>query len=229
MGRKAYFTETEIFEAADRLAAEGKEVSATALLDRLGGGSLTTVYKHLAAWKQDRPAQMQTPQPVDLPDAVRTAFASAWKVAVAESAKDLQAVREKAAEDVKAAQRQFSEALDAIERLEKEAEIEAGKQEALAAKVEELEGALQKSQTENASLKATAEQLQHQVKSQETELERVHKDNDQQRHRHEQSTAELRNEKEAAIKDAAESRGRAEELAKQNSQLLERLTDRKPQ
>ena len=43
MGRNARFTEEEVFQAADALVAEGKEVSASSLLATLGGGSLTTI------------------------------------------------------------------------------------------------------------------------------------------------------------------------------------------
>ena len=215
MGRKSFFTESEVFEAADRLAAEGKEVSATALLNALGGGSLTTIYKHLKAWQESRPAQMQTPHPIDLPEPVKTAFAAAWKVAMSESAKDLQAVREKAAEEVKTAQRQFAEALESIERLEKEAEAEANRIDGLTAKVAELEAALQKSETENAAVKATAEQLRHQVKSQEAELERVHKDMEAQRQRHQGETDKL--------KEAAQLA--QDKAAKQMDELKAQLTD----
>jgi hypothetical protein len=47
VGRKALYNEQEVFQAADSLASEGKEVTAMALLGALGGGSLTTIYKHM--------------------------------------------------------------------------------------------------------------------------------------------------------------------------------------
>ena len=55
MGRKALFTEEQVFETADRLVTDGKEVTASSLLAALGGGSLTTIYKHMAAWLASRP------------------------------------------------------------------------------------------------------------------------------------------------------------------------------
>jgi len=52
MGRKALHTQEEVFQAADALAANGKEVTPTTLRDALGGGSLTTIYKHIDAWQE---------------------------------------------------------------------------------------------------------------------------------------------------------------------------------
>jgi Plasmid replication region DNA-binding N-term len=218
MGRKAYFTESEVFEAADRLAAEGKEVSATALLDRLGGGSLTSVYKYLRAWLDDRPAQMQSPQAIDLPEQVKVAFSSAWRVAAAEAAKDVQAIKEKAAEEVRATQKQFAEALEQIERLEKESEAEATRTEALTARLSDLESALQEAEKESAAAKAALDQLRQLADAQQAQLEKR------------DSELEMtRSQKEAAMREAAENKGRLQELEKQNNDLLSRLTSHKPQ
>lgn len=42
-GIRALYTQDQVFDTADRLAAEGKDVTATNLLSELGGGSLTTI------------------------------------------------------------------------------------------------------------------------------------------------------------------------------------------
>lgn len=184
MGRKAFFTKEEIFEAADTLVAEGKEVTATALLDILGGGSFTTIYRHLKAWQEKRPELAAPSKPAEIPEQVQTAFSSAWKVAMNEAARETAAVKEKAASDVKAAQRQLEEVLGQIDRLESESETDHQKIEDLSARVAELEADLQKSQSDATSYKATAEQLKHQVKSQESELERMHAELDRERDKH---------------------------------------------
>ncbi|MBX9771460.1 MAG: DNA-binding protein, partial [Candidatus Obscuribacterales bacterium] len=54
MGRRGSITETQVFEAADALVAQGREVTPTALLNSLGSGSFTTIYKHLSAWQSSR-------------------------------------------------------------------------------------------------------------------------------------------------------------------------------
>jgi chromosome segregation ATPase len=292
MGRRGSISEEQVFEAADALVAQGKEVTPTALLGSLGSGSFTTIYKHLSAWEASR-ATAVTDRAAVIPETVLSAFGAAWRAASAEAGKEVLAVKEQAAEDVAAAKAQFQEALETIERLEAESEADASRIDALSAKIAELEKALHQAENENAALKATSEQLRHQVKSQQSELDRVHKDADSERKRHqeemakatasasaaqdkaitqieqlrqqvtdvqtklekaereraesqikaqeaagradkaeeralksEQETAQARKDKEAAIKEAAELRGKANALDVQNKDLLARLSDK---
>lgn len=180
MARRRAIEPDELFETANRLLAEGKDVTATALLDALGGGSLRTIYKHLETWQQNRPTKIETVSE-EMPPGVQVAFANAWRSATQEAARAIAAVKEKAAEEVAAAQKQFQDALENIGKLEQENDADAQEIENLKSKVAELEDSLRKSQTETATAKATAEQLRHQVKSQEAELERSHADLDKER------------------------------------------------
>ena len=225
MGRRGSISEEQVFEAADALVAQGKEVTPTALLSSLGSGSFTTIYKHLSAWESSR-ASAVTDRAAVIPEAVLSAFGAAWRAATAEAGKDVLAVKEKAAEDVAAARTQFQEALQTIERLETESEADATRLESLSAKVAELEKSLHQSENERAALKATCEQLQHQVKSQESDLARVHKESEAERKRHQEELAEARKEKDAAIRESAELRGKASSLEAQNKDLLTRLSER---
>ena len=292
MGRRGSISEEQVFEAADALVAQGKEVTPTALLGSLGSGSFTTIYKHLSAWEASR-ATAVTDRAAVIPETVLSAFGAAWRAASAEAGKEVLAVKEQAAEDVAAAKAEFQEALETIERLEAESEADANRIDTLSAKIAELEKALHQSENDKAALKATSEQLRHQVKSQESELERLHKDAESERKRHdqemskasasasaaqdkanaqieqlrqqaselqtklekaereraesqlkaqeaagradkaeeralksEQETAQARKDKEAAIKEAAELRGKADALGVQNKDLLARLSDK---
>lgn len=191
MARRPVVDREELFEAANRLQAEGKAVTALSLLEAVGGGSLTTIYKYLNEWESSRPTASAVTGNNEVPAAVTAAFVSTWKVAAAEAAKEVQAAKEKAAEEVEAAQKQFAGALEAIEKLEKEGEADAQQIESLKERVAQLEASLQKWQSESAANKATAEQLRHQVKSQEAELERVHADINKERTRYEQETMKL--------------------------------------
>lgn len=204
MGRKAFFTKEEIFQAADTLVAEGKEVTATTLLDILGGGSYTTIYRHLKDWQQERPELVVPNKPAEIPEQVQTAFTSAWKVAMNEAARETAAVKEKAADEVKAAQRQLEEALGQIDRLESDSEVDHERIEGLSARVAELGAALQKAQNDTTSYKATAEQLKLQVRSQESELERMHAELDKERTKHRQELEKLTQAAEAAADKAAQ-------------------------
>lgn len=225
MGRRGSISEEQVFEAADALVAQGKEVTPTALLSSLGSGSFTTIYKHLSAWESSR-ASAVTDRAAVIPEAVLAAFGAAWRAATAEAGREVLAVKEQAAEDVAAARTQFQEALQTIERLETESEADATRLESLSAKVAELEKSLHQSENERAALKATCEQLQHQVKSQESDLARVHKESEAERKRHQEELAEARKEKDAAIRESAELRGKASSLEAQNKDLLTRLSER---
>ncbi len=225
MGRRGSISEEQVFEAADALVAQGKEVTPTALLSSLGSGSFTTIYKHLSAWESSR-ASAVTDRAAVIPEAVLSAFGAAWRAATAEAGKEVLAVREQAAEDVAAARTQFQEALQTIERLEIESETDAARLESLSAKVAELEKSLHQSENERAALKATCEQLQHQVKSQESDLARVHKESESERKRHQEELTEARKDKDLAIRESAELRGKATTLEAQNKDLLTRLSER---
>ena len=207
MGRKAYFTEQEVMAAADELAAAGKEVTASALLDRLGGGSLTTIYKHLNVWRESRPALVQPVAAANMPEPVQTAFMAAWKVAASEAAKEAAAVKDRALEEVRVATRQFAEAQEHIARLEGELENSAGEVEDLKKHLAEREEAMQKSDLERAALAAKAEQLETQVAA----------------------VPKLEAAKEDAQKHAAQLEGQLEFLKQQNSDLINKLSQRDKQ
>ncbi|HEY9680634.1 MAG TPA: DNA-binding protein [Oculatellaceae cyanobacterium] len=112
--RRPVVSQEELFETANRLAAEGKPVTATTLLTALGGGSLTTIYKHLEAWKESRPEAAKATSANEIPDAVQNAFANAWRFVAAEGAREVALAKDKAAEEVKTVQKDFAEALNAI-------------------------------------------------------------------------------------------------------------------
>ena len=201
MGRKAFFTEQEIFEAADTLAAQGQEVSAQTLFKVMGGGSYTTIYKHLEAWRQSRPALVNPVIAMDLPEPVQTAFVAAWKVAASEAAREVSTVRDRAAEGVKAATKQLSEALEHIARLEAEIDDITADMEVLTAERDELKVAMQKLENDKAALAAKSEQLESQVAV----------------------VPRLEAAKEEAQKHAAQLEGQLEFLKKQNSELIDKL------
>lgn len=209
MAKRVAVSQQELFEVANRLYDEGKEVTAISLLKALGGGSLTTIYKYLEIWQKDRPVSGPANN-IDLPEVVKNSFASSWRVAVAEANREIEALREQAAEEVKAAERKFQEALEAIATLEKESEADAEQIEKLSSRITELEGNLSVAQAEIAASKTLAEQLQKQLEAQAKEM------------------IEIRAGKEEALKTAAALEGRLAELKQQNGDLMERLTKSEP-
>lgn len=194
MGRKAMHTQEQVFEVADRMAANGQEVTPTALLQALGGGSLTTIYKHLDAWqvsKKDAPVQAV----FEMPEPVKAAFNGAWQIAANEAAKEVTAIREKADIEVKAVVRRLDEAVSNIEHLESEADADETKIEALERQLLADKSAAENFATQavarESALSATVEQMRLQIEGQSTELVRVHADHDSARKAHADELARL--------------------------------------
>ncbi len=228
MARRAVIEREEVFSAARSLVAEGKEVTALTLLNMLKGGSLTTIYKHLADWNEQQTSKDASIAPTEIPEAVQSAILNTWRVATQEAGRHITAVKEKAAEEVKAAQKQFEDALEVIKKLETDTEEDASRIEKLEAQVAELETALNSAGNDNAALKATTDQMRHQVQAQQAELERLHKDIDADRTIHREEVARL-NADHAAAQERANTQAQEmrEQLAghQQRSSQLERERD----
>jgi len=204
MGRRATVDREELFDAANRLVLEGKEVSATELREMLGGGSFNTIYKFLNEWRAGQPSE-PPPSPDQIPALVQTAFLNTWRVATQEADRLLDEAKEKAAEEVREAQKQFADALKSIEKLEADSEADAREIESLKGRTGELEAELKDAQGKVAGLAATVEQVKQQ-------LEKVEKEK-----------ASDRKERDDAMKQAAELRGQLEAIKAQNAELLSRL------
>jgi chromosome segregation ATPase len=204
----------ELFETANRLQAEGKEVTALTLLDALGGGSLRTIYKHLEAWKQAKPAVVITGND-EMPESIRGIFAAAWRSATQEAGRQVLAVKEKAAEEVKEALQQFHGALEAIGKLEADADEAALQADQVKAQLAEVQAECSQAKADGAGFKATAEQMAKQVEKLEADLERLRAEADKDR-----------TGREAAATEAAELRGQLQALQVQNRELLDKLSER---
>ena len=198
MARRQAIDPEELFETANRMKAEGKEVTAMALLDALGGGSLSTIYKHLEVWQAARPTEVIV-KPEEIPAAVQASFAAAWRLAAQESKREVTAVKEKAKEEVAAALRQFHGALEAIAKIEKDRDADAEIIEGLQKQLAEAKAETSKAESEAAAEKARADELRDQLKSQQQD-------------------------RDAAIREASELKGQLESLKAQNQELLNRLS-----
>jgi len=197
MARNIPIDRDEVIETANRLEAEGKEVTALTMLSALGRGSLTTIYKHLDAWRETKPVKSPVVQ-ADQPEPVKTAFATAWRVAAEEAARETTVIREKAAEEVKGALRQFHGALEALAKVEADREADAEAIEGLHGIIAEQKAQIGKLESEVAAANARADELRDQLKS-------------------------LQADRDAAIKQAAEHKGELTALKDQNKQLLAKI------
>jgi len=155
----------ELFETADRLEAEGKVVTALSLLNALGRGSLTTIYKHLENWKSGRSLTVPTLNN-EMPDTVKNAFAIVWREAAKEATREAQAVKGKVIEEDSAAIGQFHGALEAIEKLERESEAQNLVIEDLKKQLSKQQAEIARLEVDNVALNATVDELRRQVRSQ---------------------------------------------------------------
>src|SRR5262245_64089112 len=67
----------KILEAIRQLEVEGKEVTVTAVRDRLGNGSFSTIGAVVSDWRHRRAKETRTPVP-EPSDSVRGLFAQLW-------------------------------------------------------------------------------------------------------------------------------------------------------
>lgn len=174
MGRTAVFTQEQVFEAAEKLAANGQEVTPNALRDLLGRGSFSTFVKHIDAWQQ---ARQSVPVPVvlEMPESVKSAASIFWQAAASEAGKEIAAIREKADAEVKSTKRRLEEAIAAVELLEGEAETDAARLEAIGIELASACSASQQAATESAAreagLQATADQMRQQIEALQAEVD----------------------------------------------------------
>lgn len=197
MARGPVIQEDELVEVANRLEAEGKEVTALALLEALGRGSLTTIYKHLEVWKSAKPAKVQLSNN-EMPERVKSAFMVAWREASQEAGLAVQEAKEKAKEEVAAALKQFHGALEAIAKLEKDKEAQDEAIEGLQKQLAEAKAEASKAESEGAAEKARADELREQLKAQQQD-------------------------RDLALKEAAETKGQLEAVREQNAKLIAEL------
>jgi len=205
MGRELLVSEEEVRECGEALLAEGKTVSPRTVREALGGrGSYSTITKHLNVWKANRPATV-SPIPLEIPDSIQSSFASIWRAAMAEAHREAQAVRERAAEEVKDALSRLQDAVVEVERLEGITAADAEKLDSLTGQLSERDTQLQKA--ERLTEKTTTER--DDARSQLDKVQEV--------------LQQLRQDKDAAITQAAELRGQLEAISKTNIELMSKL------
>lgn len=117
---KTGITETQVAEAADQLLANGSDVSARAIRQALGTGSMTTVIKHLRVWRNarhtDGTAPTELPRPVR--DAALRALHEVWCTANREAREAIEQIRMAAGKRGDDLERDLDEALSASQELE---------------------------------------------------------------------------------------------------------------
>lgn len=203
MARRPQLDREEVFEAANRLTLEGKKVTALALRDALGG-SLTTIYKYLAEWEAGRQAVRGATATAEIPPAVQNALSAVWRSLALEAEREIAEAKEQAAQEIRAAQERFSDAVASIEDIEKERDATNEQIEVLTTQVAELQAQMQKLSHDLTTQTAAASELRNQVKSQQAELERLHAELAEERKSHQDEIKRLTGVHEAAQRQATD-------------------------
>lgn len=109
-----------VCEATNALVVEGVEPSIVAVQSRIGGGSYSTVKKHLAAWAEQRAKEAITVPAIPPVVIAKTQeFGRAvWAIAAAGAQQEIQKVKESAQAEVTSVRNELMEATGVITRLE---------------------------------------------------------------------------------------------------------------
>lgn len=86
-------SEQQVFEAAEALLNEGQGVTVSAVRERLGSGSYSTINTHLGKWREAEGSRKPADIP-DIPPSVDTALRHVWALAWKESQERTRAERE---------------------------------------------------------------------------------------------------------------------------------------
>lgn len=138
-----------VSDAAEALLLEGVEPSIVNVQKRIGGGSYSTVKKHLAAWaeKRAKDAAAVSSVPTEVLAKAQEFGRTLWGLASMEAQREIQKAKEDAQVELAAARSEMAEATGVIARLENIEAEQAATLESSQARLREVELALVEAQT----------------------------------------------------------------------------------
>jgi chromosome segregation ATPase len=120
-------TREQVFEAANKLKADGASITMQRVRDALGEtGSFSTISRLLEEWRaadtmRDRETLPEVPEVADR--AMQGAVRELWRIAAAAAHREIAAAKEEAERRIKEADLRYGEARSEVERLEKLAAV----------------------------------------------------------------------------------------------------------
>ncbi|UCV22316.1 DNA-binding protein [Ferribacterium limneticum] len=138
-----------VSDAAEALLLEGVEPSIVNVQKRIGGGSYSTVKKHLAAWaeKRAKDAAAASSVPAEVLAKAQEFGRTLWGLASMEAQREIQKAKEDAQVELAAVRSELAEATGVIARLENVEAEQAATLESSQARLREVELALVEAQT----------------------------------------------------------------------------------
>lgn len=148
-GMKAVVTEALVSEVAEQMCAEGREPSILTVQARIGGGSFSTVKKHLDRWREKKREEHAAPEtPGEINRKAQEFARAVWGLAYerATSAADLE-VKE-IRRQLEIANTSLAEAAEEIARLEKSETVQRAETDKCHARIRKLEITLAEAMSE---------------------------------------------------------------------------------
>lgn len=136
-------TYQQVFEAADRLLAEGVRPTQQAIRDQLGKGSLTTINKALGDWWRSLGERLSAGRRYpELPESLSSAMEQWWQQALDQSRSEFELQHDRLVRDKRALKQQHRDQLDELQAqlsrsLEKQTE-QVDKQQQLNQQLEQM-------------------------------------------------------------------------------------------
>ena len=149
---KAMATKELVSEAASTLVAEGIEPSIVTVQSRIGGGSYTTIKRHLDEWSKEQAlsAKQAIETPAFVVDRSAELGRELWVLAMREASKETQAVKDASESKLQAITKELAFAQSEITRMEDDAEDSAKTLAEALSNLIQLRNALQEAQAQAA-------------------------------------------------------------------------------
>lgn len=149
--------ETRVHAAADAIRSEGRKVTAEAVRQAIGGGSLRDICPALRRWREltESPSEASTATPPEVARIFREAEAKIWSMAETRIAERVAAAEAAGTNKVAAAEAERDEALEDNERLERR--LASLERELIASRDAERQASLLQARAEGERLAAQAQ------------------------------------------------------------------------
>jgi hypothetical protein len=166
-------TEQQIFDAAEQVRESGKVPSALNIREITQTGSLGTIQKFLRKWRHQETVSSASvnPPPEPVLNAVRQFSEQLWQLALQNSEKAASLKVRQANEHEQEAQRDTDEAMENVEKLQQELELERAKQSEAELQQQKIQMKLEEHQSEREAWLVEREQLIAQQQQTQNKLE----------------------------------------------------------
>lgn len=207
MEKKLAITKEQVFEAADRIVADGRRPTLSAVRKAIGGGSFTTISESMNEWrarKASLTAPAREPVPPAVADRLTEVGAEIWNLALELANARLASERQNMERQRQEAEQARREAVELADQVAADLDVARARIDALERKQREAEQAAAGLREQLAKALEQAHTAEARAAELRTELDRAHQESAQAR----QALADARDE-------AATLRGRLDALREQ--------------